>query len=1103
MKRMKSKRLACSIAVLLAISVSQAMAAPGYYREPVLHNDQLIFNAEGDLWSVDLNTKNGGQFGATRLTTQRAEETQPVISPDGTQLAFVANYEGTTEVYIKPVSGGVAKRATFENAAVKLHQWTTSGALLYSTNSHTGPANSYVLKLLEPDSGKVTTLPLADAVEGVIDDKGEWLYFVRFGLQVSGDNANYYQGGAKGELWRWKLHSGQEAERLTADHNGSVRTPMLADNRVYFISNQDGPDSLWSMTPDGKSLRKESATADWTVRGASADSNRIVYQQGADLVLKDLSSGSSDIVPVQLISDFPYLREHWDNAPLEFLTNTAFAQSGDAVVLTARGRIAIARTDGSRLVEVDTPEDSRSRKALLSHDGKWVYALNDASGETEIWRFAADGSDQAEQLTKNGDAFRWQLSLSPDGKWLAFDDNEGKVQVLNTSDSTVSTVLDDSDGLFATPDLVWSADSKLLAVSRNILGNERNSIYLYAMAEQRGMEVTSDKYQSYSPAFSADSQWLYFLSDRHFAPSPSNPWGDRAMGTAFDKPTQIFALDLTGNGEFSFAAPTELNRKVKGSEKDETGSEQEGEQEGEQAGPVVTWDGLTSRLWQVPVSPANYGHLTMTDSTLFVTEQSGSAAVLKGMAIKHDGKLKPVTSGVAGYALSADRKSLFVHKQGKGNKHMYIVPASTSFPKDLSGKQLDTAGWQMRITPQQEWAQMFHDAWLMHRESLFDPAMRGLDWKQVEKKYAPLLARVTHRSELNDVFAQMMGELNALHSQVRGGEMPADKNAAKAAMLGGIIEDTADGVLLSHIYSYDSEIPAEAPPLAKPGTDAKEGDIVLAVNGRETQTRADVVRALMNTAGKQVLLTLKRGEKVVKTVVTPTDVNTDFAQRYRDWVMANSEKVNQEDADIGYLHLYAMGGNDVASFAREFYAQYKKDGLIIDVRRNRGGNVDSMILEKLLRRVWMFWQYPTGSVGTNMQQTFRGHLVVLADQFTYSDGETFTAGVKAMRLAPVIGKQTAGAGVWLTGRNRVADNGMARVAEFPVFAADGRWITEGRGISPDREVDNLPYATFNGKDAQLEAAIRYLKEQIKLNPVNPLEGETLPDVRTPAHDIRP
>ena len=232
MKRMKSKRLACSIAVLLAISVSQAMAAPGYYREPVLHNDQLIFNAEGDLWSVDLNTKNGGQFGATRLTTQRAEETQPVISPDGTQLAFVANYEGTTEVYIKPVSGGVAKRATFENAAVKLHQWTTSGALLYSTNSHTGPANSYVLKLLEPDSGKVTTLPLADAVEGVIDDKGEWLYFVRFGLQVSGDNANYYQGGAKGELWRWKLHSGQEAERLTADHNGSVRTPMLADNRV-------------------------------------------------------------------------------------------------------------------------------------------------------------------------------------------------------------------------------------------------------------------------------------------------------------------------------------------------------------------------------------------------------------------------------------------------------------------------------------------------------------------------------------------------------------------------------------------------------------------------------------------------------------------------------------------------------------------------------------------------------------------------------------------------------------------------------------------------------------------------------------------------------
>ncbi len=1070
---MKSALSFCGALGLLSLTMTQALAAPGYFREPAIHNNQLVFNAEGDLWSVTLNDNQKGDIAATRLTTQLADETQPVISPDGKQLAFVANYEGAPEVYIKPIDGGMAERATYENAGMKLHQWTADGKILYSTNSRVGPTNSYVLKLLDVKSGKTTTLPLADAVEGVIDDKGEWLFFVRFGLQLSGDNANYYQGGAKGRLWRWKLGSTQEAELLTAEHEGSVRTPMLEGNRLYFISNQDGIDNLWSMTPDGKGARKETQHDDWTVRGAAMDNGKAVYQNGADLVVRDVKAGSNKTLLIQLVSDFPHLREHWDNSPLKLLKNAAIANTGDAVVLTARGRIAVATTDGSRLVEVATPEDSRSRQALLSKDRKWVYALNDASGELEIWRFAADGSAQAEQLTDGASAYRWQLSLSPDGKWLAFDDKAGAVWVMNTEDKSQVKVFDDSDGLYAKSDIVWSGDSNMLAVTRTKTGNERNSVFLYSLKEGTGQDVTSDKYQSYSPAFSADGDWLYFLSDRNFVATPSNPWGDRAMGTEFDKRTQIFALNLTGEAAFSFAKPTELTRVD-----EETDSKSEENKE-DKAGAVeesdsgIQWDGLSQRLWQVPVAPGNYGGLSLNKSLLFVVERDGSNTALKAMELKHDGKLKTVTSGLAAYELSADGKSMFVFKRGNDNKNMYIVPATSTFPKDLSGMQVKAGDWQMRITPQKEWAQMFHDAWLMHRESLFDPSMRGVDWDQVEEKYAPLLKRVTHRDELNDVFAQMMGEMNTLHSQVRGGDIPADKEQPKAAMLGGVFDDTADGVKITHIYRYDTEAPSDAPPLAQPGVDAREGDIIESVNGRDVKTEAQLVDALLNKTGKQVLLGLVRSGEKVKTVVTPASTRKDFGLRYQDWVLANGEKVNEANQDIGYLHLYAMGG----------------------------GDVDSMILEKLLRRVWMFWQYPDGSTGTNMQQTFRGHLVVLADQFTYSDGETFTAGVRAMRLAPVIGKTTAGAGVWLTGRNSVADNGMARVAEFPVFAGDGRWITEGRGISPDMEVDNLPYATFNGEDAQLEAAIKYLEEQIKLNPTNPLKGEAFPDVRTPAKDV--
>jgi len=1099
---MKSALSFCGALGLLSLTVTQAMAAPAYFREPAINDNQLVINAEVDLWSVTLNDKQKGDYAATRLTTQLADETQPVISPDGKQLAFVANYEGAPEVYIKPIRGGLAERVTFENSGMKLHQWTADGKILYSTNSRVGPTNSYVLKLLDVKSGKTTTLPLADAVEGVIDDKGEWLYFVRFGLQLSGDNANYYQGGAKGRLWRWKLGSTQEAELLTAEHEGSIRTPMLNENRLFFISNQDGIDNLWSITLDGKAARKETQYNDWTVRGAAMGNGKAVYQNGADLVVRDLKAGSNKTLPIQLVSDFPYLREHWDNSPLELLKNVSLANTGDAVVITARGRIAVATTDGSRLVEIATPEDSRSRQALLSKDRKWVYALNDASGELEIWRFAADGSAQAEQLTQDASTYRWQLSLSPDGKWLAFDDKAGAVWLMNLEDKSQVKVFDDSDGLFAKSDIVWSGDSNMLAVTRTKTGNERNSVFLYSLQESKGQDVTSDKYQSYSPAFSADGKWLYFLSERNFVATPSNPWGDRAMGTEFDKRTQIFALNLTDDAEFSFSAPTELTRvEQEADSKDDENTEQD--EDGKEAidSSRIQWDGLNARLWQVPVAPGNYYGLSANKSLLFVGDRSGRNATLKALEFKHDAKLKTVTSGIAGYELSADGKAMFVFKRGNGNKNMYIVPAKSSFPKDLSDAQVKAGDWQMRINPQKEWAQLFHDAWLMHRESLFDPTMRGVDWEQVEDKYAPLLKRVTHRDELNDVFAQMMGEMNTLHSQVRGGDIPTDKEQPKAAMLGGVFDDTEQGVKITHIYRYDTEVPSDAPPLAQSGVDAQEGDIIESVNGRDVKTEAQLVSALLNKAGKQVLLELVRNGEKLKTVVTPATTGKDFGLRYQDWVLANGEKVSEANEDIGYLHLYAMGGGDVANFAREFYAQYRKDGLIIDVRRNRGGNVDSMILEKLPRRVWMFWQYPDGSTGTNMQQTFRGHLVVLADQFTYSDGETFTAGVRAMRIAPVIGKTTAGAGVWLTGRNSVADNGMARVAEFPVFAADGRWITEGRGISPDIEVDNLPYATFNGEDAQLEAAIKYLEEQIKLNPINPLKGEAFPGARTPAKDV--
>lgn len=1080
--------LACS-SMIFANASNQ-----GYYRAPALHDQTLVFTAEGDLWTTELS-QNQNQTKASRLTSLAAEELDATISKDGKWVAYTANYEGATEVYVMPIEGGVAKRVSFENSRVRLQGWTASGEVLYSTDNAFGPANFWVLKTVDPQTLTITDLPLADAVEGTIDDKGEYVYFTQFGLQVSGDNVKVYRGGAKGEIWRYKLGSKQEAQRLTATHDGSVKQPMLSNGRVYFVSDQSGNDNIWSMTVDGKDFIQHTKYTDWQVRDAQLNNGRIVFQQGADIKLLNLANFTESTLDIELTSDFTHRREQWVNDPMDYATSTVFSHQGDNVVITARSHVAIASNDGRRLVQIDSPADSRVRDALLSDDGKWVYGISDASGEQEIWQYPADGSAGAKQLTKDGSTLRTSLSLSPNGRYLVHDDYMGNVWLYDLSRNNNQKIIQNGEGLGPYQDITWSGDSQFIALTKAEIGKQRPQIVLYSINESKAQTLTSDKYESFSPSFSHDGKWLYFLSNREFKATPDSPWGDRNMGPIFDKRTQVFALALDAKASFPFAKPTELTV-IKDAKKADS------KDQDTPAKVKVEWDGLNQRLWQVPVDAGNYNSLVATKDKLYLLDGSQDKSELK--LIKFDPlniKVDTFSEDVGQYSLSKDGSKIMLRKQSDP-KNLLIVDAGDKLPSDVSRAKVSTDQWQLSISPPQEWQQIFEDAWLMHRDSFFDPKMRGVDWQAAKAKYQPLVDRLTDRNELNDIFMQMMGELNSLHSQVRGGDIAQDADAAKAAALGARLTQTDKGVVISHIYQTDPELPLSASPLARIEVDAQEGDVIASLNGKKVTNIADVTQLLRNQGNKQVLLGLVRGKTAINTIVTPHDIGTDAKLRYLDWVEHNGDKVAKASkGNIGYLHLYAMGSGDVESFAREFYTNYDKEGLIIDVRRNRGGNIDSWIIEKLLRRAWAFWQPTHGSTNANMQQTFRGHLVVLADQMTYSDGETFSAGIRALNIAPIIGKQTAGAGVWLSGRNSVTDKGMARVAEYPQYAIDGRWIVEGHGVEPDIEVDNLPYATFSGKDAQLEAAISYLKDELVQQPIKPLSGLPIPKTGSAA-DIK-
>jgi len=364
--------------------------------------------------------------------------------------------------------------------------------------------------------------------------------------------------------------------------------------------------------------------------------------------------------------------------------------------------------------------------------------------------------------------------------------------------------------------------------------------------------------------------------------------------------------------------------------------------------------------------------------------------------------------------------------------------------------------------------------------------MHGVDWPAVRDKYLPLVERVRDREELNDVIAQMVSELGALHTFVFGGDIRKGPDQVQLASLGARLERTTGGYAVKHIYRSDPDRPEKCAPLARPGVEVAEGDTIVAVNGRPALSAADIGELLRNRAGKQVLLSVLPGGKgpARQVVVKPITIQQENDLRYHEWEYTRRLMVEKAAGGaIGYVHLRNMSGDDIAQWAQEYYPVFQRQGLIVDVRHNGGGNIDSWVLGKLLRQAWFYWKPRIGPPTWNMQGAFRGYMVLLCDEHSGSDAEAFSEGFRRLGLGKLIGTRTWGGEIWLTASNVLADHGIATAAEIGVYGPEGKWLIEGHGVEPDITVDNLPNATFNGKDAQLEAALGYLQGLIKAKPV--------------------
>lgn len=1047
----------CTLCMVMGLFQASAQGFKGYYQYPDIYKNTIVFMAEGDIWKV---STQGGL--AQRLTTHLEEEQFPRISPDGKSLVYSASYEGPTEVYTLPVEGGLPFRWTFSEGS-RAVGWTPKGKIIYQTIEYSKLPNPQLVTI-DPASKVKSIVPLLQAHQGIQNQQGTW-FFVP--LDDANDNVKRYKGGWARQIW--KFDGKNEAVKLTRDHWGESFNPMWFEGRVYFITDRDGMKNIWSMDANGNDLRQHTAHTEFDISSANLSDGKIVYAHAAEIWLLDIASGKYEKIDIRLASDLKHLRETWIENPEAYISSVNPNATGDKVVVTARGRVFVVPVKLGQTIGYTEQKGPviRYRDAVFSHDGKNLIALCDQSGEFEFVQWAANGLNKAKAITRDGQRLRYKGIPSSDGKWLAFDDVENNMYVLNIATGESKKISTNQKGI---QDFAWSPDNQWLAFVQRAL-NGMAQIKVYNMNDGSLFDLTSDRSNNFSIKWSPDGAFIYYLSDRGFTSMVGSPRSERLGGVRWDKTVSLFHVALKKGAKSPFR------------EKDDLSVEQS---EGDKVDPkiVVSIDkaDIQSRTMAVPVPPGNYSRIEVNSTAVYLlAEENGpqTSVHLKALKISNEkAVLTDLASEINGFELTRDGQKLLITK----GESYFMVDAGLE-TLSLDNGKIDFSGCKFSMSPGDDWKQLYKDAWRMERDYFYDKNMHGVDWNAMYHKYLPLVERVTTRNELNDLLARLTGELSVLHTSAYGGDMPNDTKHIQVASLGAnMSRDTLNGGFrIDYIFTSDPDFPARKSPLDDPYLNIREGDVITKVNGRETLSATDIGELLRNQVGKQVRLTLKRGATSRDVIIKPRE--DAFWLRYSDWEYHNRLKVEKEGKnEISYLHLSAMDDWDIGQFYREFYPVFNRKGLIIDMRYNAGGWIDGIILEKLLRKAWMYFKDRTGEPYWNMEYAFRGHIVVLVNERTGSNGETFAEGARRLGMATTIGVRTWGGQVWLNTQNSLTDNGVATAPMHGAYGAEGQWLIEGHGHVPDIEVDNLPFETFNGKDAQLEAAIKFLQEKIAKEP---------------------
>ncbi|WP_439182482.1 S41 family peptidase [Carboxylicivirga taeanensis] len=1057
----------CLITSLLLSAPYARASETRLLRQPNISETHLVFTYGADLW---LTSKNGGN--AIRLTSTPAVEKDPYFSPDGQTIAFTSNRSGTDAVYTMSVKGGEATRLTWYPAASQVRGWTPDGlSVLYTSDRETAPSSHHRLWTVSKEGGPSKLLTKQWGTKASYSADGQHLALDR--VRRWDVEWRAYRGGQNTPLIILNLNTWEE-ELLPNERTTDIQ-PVWLGEQIYFLSDRDWVSNIWSYNTTTKTLEQLTHFNTNDIKYLSGHKNELVFEHNGYIHLYNIDSQQSTRLAINVAGDFPWAATQWEEVSKK-VTFARLSPSGKRAIMGARGEVFTVPVEHGNTRNITNSSMAADRKPLWSPKGDQIAWFSDENGKYEVMLTTQDGLGEVQTIGIGESKMAWEPCWSPDGKYIAFVDDDVRIRVLDLNAKTIKTI-DAANNNFerGSMGITWSKDAKYLAYSK-AGANHFRRIYIWSVSDNSTKAVTNAMADAFSPAWDQNGKQLYFLASTDLGLASS--YVNTSVMSPEDARYTPYVINLNKTDESPFEPRSdeeETKEEKEEDEKPENGKKSNAKEADKDHDITIDFEAIETRIMAMPMPKGAYQFmLSGPEGVVFIGKSENKSTTIHKFSLK-ERKAKEFVSGASSVSVSADGK----HLLGKFGTSWKVMSTAKDNGKDGKTLKLDLT---TKLDRQAEWKQIFEEAWRYQRDFFYDPNMHGRNWDEVYERYAPLVPYVKHRSDLNYVLDMMNGELSVGHSFVFGGDMP-DVEKVSVGLLGADLVQSASHWQIKRIYTTEVWNPDLSSPLERPGLRVEEGHYLVGVNGKELTAAEDPYKALDGTRGIQTVLHINDKNTFEGSwTITVKPIASERALRQRAWVEDNRRLVdNLSDGKLAYVWVPNTSNAGFVSFNRYYFAQQDKQGAVIDERFNGGGLLDDYMVDLMKRdlRAALTNEVPNGSP-ILLPAGIKGPKVLLVNEMAGSGGDFFPWAFKQQKIGPVIGARTWGGLVKSSVHYRLVDGGALTAPDNAVFdPINNEWVGENTGIAPTIEVRMDAKAMEQNSDPQLERAIKEAMSLLK------------------------